>query len=156
MTAEHFVAPFCATAIRRGALSPANPVTAARAAAAPGPFLERMRELEQALGVRLVPVSQKPVDGIILRTASAPQRVDDAAQARLREVAPLDLAHTRVTSAGIARLAPLKIRQSLSLVKTRVNETAHPALRKLPGLAAIYGFGTRLIGSGKAGAAELR
>jgi hypothetical protein len=111
MTAEHFVAPFCATAIRRGALMPANPATAAGAAAAPGPFLERMRELGQALGVRLVPVSQKPSMGIILRTASAPQHVDDA---------------------------------------------ANPALRNLPALAAVYGFGPRLVGAGAAGAAELR
>jgi len=144
--------------------------TAGPAPAAPDyrPFRTQLTELERALSVRLVPVSENPTDGIILRTASAPQRLDDAAVARLTPIAPLivdaelartqitddglvalagfanlrhlDLAHTRVTSAGIARLTPLVKLETLNLVATQVDATARMALRGLPALRAVYDY----------------
>jgi mono/diheme cytochrome c family protein len=165
--------------IRAGA-SPDAPVgefaalaaaTEAPAPAAPDyrPFRAQLTELERALSVRLVPISENPTDGIILRTASAPQRLDDAAVERLKPIAPLivdaelartqitdnglvalagfanlrhlDLAYTRVTSAGVARLTPLVKLQTLNLVATKVDASARVALRGLPALRAVYDYG---------------
>lgn len=152
------------------------PVVAAAVAAAPDyrPWRARMTAFEQELGIRLAPVSQQPADGLILRTASGPGRVDDAVLARLAdsELAPLivdaelartrvtdrampalarfphlvrlDLAHTAVTSNALAALVPLTKLRSLNLVGTGVDATARDILRKIPTLQHVYAYGTPL------------
>lgn len=135
-------------------------------------FRAQLSALEKALPVRLVPVSQSVTDGLILRTASASSRVDDAIIAQLAPVAMfvvdaelsrtnitdaalvslsqftnlrrLDLSHTRVTSAGIAHLVGLQKLQALNLVETSVDDAALGALRQMPALKRIHDYGTRM------------
>lgn len=132
------------------------------------PQAQRLAALEDSLGVRLVPRSLNPTDGVILRTASAPQRCEDATLARLAPVAPLiveaelartkitdaglkslatftnlrtlDLSHTAVTSAGLAALAPLKSLEKLNLSATAVEDRGVAPLRVNPALTHIYVF----------------
>lgn len=139
------------------------------------PFLPQMSELERRLSIRLAPVSQDPTDGIILRTATAPQRVDDALVAQLAPIAALivdaelsrtqitdgalqtiagfanlrrlDVSHTQVTSAGVAHLASLMKLQSLILVATAVDNSARATLQRLPALRSVYAHGTPLQGT---------
>lgn len=135
------------------------------------PRTDKIQALANQLGIRLVPRSQNPRDGLILRTVSAPERCDDAVLAALKPVADLivdaelartrisdagvktvagfpnlrslDLSHTAVTSAGLAPLESLPKLESLNLTSTAVDDQGvRPFVRK-PGLAHLYLFDTR-------------
>ena len=135
------------------------------------PFADTIAALEKSLGLRLVPRSQLVTDGLILRTASAPARCDDAAVAKLAPVAvliveaelartkvtdaglkslaacknlrSLDLTHTAVTSAGLGALASLEKLESLNLTETAVDEDGVSKTRAWPGLKRLWLFGTK-------------
>jgi len=135
------------------------------------PQLKTISALEQELGVRLVPRSQNPNDGLILRTVSAPERCDDKTLARLKSVADLivdaelartkvtdegltilstfsnlrsiDLAHTTVTSKGVPLLARLNHLETLNLTATPVDDPGVVALRHKPSLNHLYLFETK-------------
>jgi uncharacterized membrane protein len=161
----------------------APPVPVSEAALVPltrdyRPQLPLITSLERELGVRLVPRSRNPQDGLILRTVSAPDRCDDAAVARLKAIGPLivdaelartkvtdaglktlatfsnlravDLAHTAVTSAGVPILARLSRLESLNLTATAVDDAGVATLRRKPTLRRLYLFET------KAAQSELR
>lgn len=128
--------------------------------------------LEKELGVRLAARSQVPTDGLVLRTASAPARCDDAAIARLAPVSALiveaELARTAVTDAGVAMLAGWEnLRQvdltrtavtsrgavalsgssrleALNLTDTAVDDRAVEALLRSPSLQRLWLFGTKV------------
>ncbi len=132
--------------------------------------LAQANELAAGLGLRLVPRSRVVTDGLVLRTASAPGRCDDAAIAKLAPVADLiveaelartkvtdaglasigtwqnlaqlDLARTAVTSTGVARLASLAKLESLNLSETKVDGAGVAAVRALPALKKVWAFGT--------------
>ncbi len=134
------------------------------------PRAAQIAQLETALGLRLVPRSAISTDGLILRTASAPLRCDDAALARLASVADLiveaelartkitdaglaalaacpnlralDLTRTAVTSAGLATLTRLKKIESLNLTSTNVEAAVVTQLRALPTLKRLWTFDT--------------
>lgn len=159
------------------------PSTAAFEVARPGPavveppaapdYRPRLAEataLARTLGVRLVPRSRVPTDGLVLRTASAPANCDDEVLARLAPMADLiveaelartkvtdkgmeaigrwanlvsiDLTHTAVTSDGIARLTSLARLESLNLTSTKVDSRGVALVRKLPALREVWAFGT--------------
>jgi uncharacterized membrane protein len=135
------------------------------------PQLPLITSLEHELGVRLVPRSRNPQDGLILRTVSAPDRCDDAAVARLKVIGMLivdaelartkitdaglktlaafsnlrtvDLAHTAVTSAGVPILAHLNHLESLNLTATAVDDAGVAALRRKQTLKRLYLFETK-------------
>jgi uncharacterized membrane protein len=135
------------------------------------PQLPLITLLEKELGVRLVPRSRNPEEGLILRTVSAPERCDDTAIARLKVVGSLivdaelartkitdtglktlatfanlrtiDLAHTAVTSAGVPILARLSHLRSLNLTATVVDDTGVASLRRKQTLKRLYLFETK-------------
>jgi uncharacterized membrane protein len=135
------------------------------------PRANRIAALETQLGVRLIPRSQNPRDGLILRTVSAPERCDDSVLAALKPVADLlvdaelartkitdegmktlgsftnlrslDLSHTTVTSRGLASLANLGKLESLNLTATDVDDQGVLPFRRKPGLRHLYLFGTK-------------
>jgi uncharacterized membrane protein len=135
------------------------------------PQLPLITSLEHELGVRLVPRSRNPEDGLILRTVSAPERCDDAAIARLKVIGMLivdaelartkvtdaglktlatfsnlravDLAHTAVTSAGVPVLARLSRLESLNLTATVVDDAGVAVLRHKQTLKRLYLFETK-------------
>ena len=137
------------------------------------PQAARLAALERELGVRLVPRSQVPTDGIVLRTAGAPARADDAAMAKLGPVAALivdaelartrvtdaglaelgrwenlrsvDLTRTRVTSTGVGVLAGAKKLETVNLTDTAVDDAGVAALQALPGLKRVWVFGTKAV-----------
>lgn len=139
--------------------------------------------LERALGVQLRPRSQVFTDGLVLRTASAPGRCDDAALEKLAPVATLiveaELARTRVTdaglvavgrwenlrnvdltrtgvsSAGLGALAGLRRLEALNLTDTAVDDAGLARLKELPVLTRVWHHGTR-VSREKPGAAGAR
>jgi hypothetical protein len=136
------------------------------------PRASEIAALEAKLHVRLIPRSQVPTDGLVLRTASSPGRCDDSALAALAPVAPLiveaelartrvtdagvvalaawenlravDLTRTAVTSAGLAPLSRLRLLESLNLTDTAVDDTGVSALRTMPSLRRLWLHGTRV------------
>src|ERR1051326_6902353 len=148
--------------------SPEETAVAALLMADYRPQSKTIADLEASLSVRLVPRSQNPTEGLILRTASAPERCNDATLAQLAPVANLivdaelartrvtdrgmqaianfsnlrflDLSHTAVTSAGVKELMKLENLESLNLTQTRVTHNAAAELQAKPGLKRIYLF----------------
>jgi len=135
------------------------------------PRMTQIARLQAQLGVRLVPRSQDPRDGIILRTVSSPGRCDDKALAALKPIADLivdaelartkvtdagmktlgtftslrslDLSHTAVTSRGLAPLTNLGKLESLNLTSTDVDDHGVLPFRQKTGLRHLYLFGTK-------------
>jgi uncharacterized membrane protein len=148
------------------------------------PQLPLINSLEHELGVRLVPRSRNPEDGLILRTVSAPERCDDVAIARLRVIGMLivdaelartkvtdaglktlatfsnlravDLAHTAVTSAGVPILARLSRLESLNLTATVVDDAGVAALRHKQTLKRLYLFETKCTAQSELGSRNER
>jgi hypothetical protein len=142
------------------------------------PRAKEIAALEAALGIRLTPRSAVATDGLILRTASAPGRCDDAALPRLGPVADLivdaelgrtkitdaglkslagfvnlrrlDLTRTAVTSAGLAALGSLKALETLNLTDTAVDGTGMTHLQTMPALRRVWLFGTPAAAAGVA------
>lgn len=134
------------------------------------PQLKKIKDLEVSLGVRIVPRSQNPTDGLILRTVSAPERCTDATLAGLAPVGNLivdaelartrvtdkgiqslasfsnlrflDLSDTAVTSVGARELMKLGKLESLNLTQTRVTRNTATELQSKPGLKRLYLFET--------------
>jgi Planctomycete cytochrome C len=135
------------------------------------PRLEKIQALQSELGIQLVPRSQDPRDGLILRTVSAPERCNDSVLAALEPVADLivdaelartkvtdtgakilggfpnllalDLSHTAITSRGLAPLQNLNKLESLNLTATSVDDPGVQPFRHKPGLRHLYFFETR-------------
>jgi uncharacterized membrane protein len=151
-------------------LPPAKPVPPPFAADY-RPRSDQIEALETQLGVRLIPRSQNPRDGIILRTISAPERCNDSVLVALKPVADLiidaelartkitdagmktlgsfvnlrsiDLSHTAVTSRGLPPLANLSKLESLNLTATDVDDQGVLPFRQKPGLRHLYLFATK-------------
>jgi hypothetical protein len=126
----------------KGAPAPAAP-KAPVAELAPDwrPRAVQMAQFEKATGLRLVPRSAVPTDGLVLRTASLPSRCDDAALAKLAPLADLiveaDLARTKVTDAGLATLGTFANLRMLDLTRTAVSSAGVAKLTTLQKLESI-------------------
>lgn len=105
------------------------------------PQAKTIADLESSLGIRLVPRSQNPTDGLILRTVSAPERCTDATLAQLAPVASLivdaELARTRVTDKGMHALAGFPNLRSLDLSGTAVTSAGTADLMGVPNLESL-------------------
>jgi uncharacterized membrane protein len=128
-------------------------------------------QLEASHGVRLVPRSENPRDGLILRTASFPAHCNDAALSKLAPVGryivdaelsrtpvtdaglkslaqfsnlrALDLSHTAITSAGLGALVELPKLETVNLTATVVDNTGVGLLRKRSSSMRVYVFQTK-------------
>lgn len=135
------------------------------------PRLGQLQALQRELGVQLVPRSEDPRDGLILRTVTAPEKCNDATLAALHPVADLivdaelsrtkitdvgtkvlgnfpnlialDLSHTSITSSGLAPLEKLTKLESLNLTATDVDDKGVLPFRHRPGLRHLYLFETK-------------
>jgi len=167
-----WIAAGASATLPRDAIAGAPPIAGPEPPSAPDyrPQLQQIASLEAALGIQLVPRSQVPTDGLILRTASFPARANDAAIARLAPLRPfivdaelarsaitdaalnslasfanlrrLDLSYTAVTPDGLRALAPLKRLETLNLTGTAANAAAVAGLRSNPALKHVYVFQT--------------
>ena len=151
--------------------APARTLAAPPAAPDYRPRLAQAVKLAKSLGVRLVPRSRVPTDGLVLRTASSPASCDDAVLAKLAPMGDLiveaelartgvtdkgmaevgrwanlihlDLTHTAVTSDGVARLASLGRLETLNLTETKVDSRGVALAEKLPVVRKVWAFDAR-------------
>ena len=118
------------------------------------PLGREIAALEKETGLRLVPRSQVSTDGLILRTASAPRRCDDAALAKLAPIASLivdaELARTKVTDAGLKTLASWENLRTLDLTRTAITSEGLPAVATLQKLETLNLTGTAVDDRGVA------
>jgi uncharacterized membrane protein len=143
-----------------------------------------IQALQMQFGIRLVPRSEDPYDGLILRTVATPASCNDAVLAALAPIAnlivdaelartkitdaglktlatftnlrSLDLSHTTITSRGLAPLANLNKLESLNLTATDVDDQGVLPLRHMPVLRHLYLFGTKCLEQGDTGGQEPR
>lgn len=104
--------------------------------------------MRAAQGPKLLPVSGKPSDGLILMTADAPESFDDAALARFEKFAPYiveaDLARTAVTDKSFEILAAFTNLRTVHLEGTRVTGGGIDKLGRLSQLSYVNVSGTKL------------
>jgi len=133
-------------------------------------LMPEILRMETGLGAKLVPVSSKPSDGLILRTVDVAPSFGDAQLAQFQKFAPyvveVELGRTAVTDAsfdtlktfthlralhlegtsisgnGLAKLSSLTDLAYLNLSGTRVGSQAIAPLRNMPHLRHLYLFNT--------------
>ena len=160
-----------ATAIQSLPPIPPKPKRVAPLAPDYRPRIDAIAALEASLGIKLMPRSQNPTDGLVVRTVSAPERCTNQTLASLEPVADLivdaelartkiddegvailanfsnlrsiDLSHTAVTSQGVQKLSKLEKIESLNLTETAVDDSGVSELRHKNSLKNLYLFGTR-------------
>ena len=133
-------------------------------------MMQEIGQMAQAQGAKLLLVSAKPSDGLILSTVDAPASFGDAQLAQFQKFGPYiveaDLARTAVTDAsfeslskfthlrslhmegtvvtghGLTKLAPLSQLTYLNLSETKVDQASVAPLASMKNLHHIYLFDT--------------
>jgi len=133
-------------------------------------LLPEIRLMEKTQGAKLMPVSARPEDGLVLYTVDAATSFGDAQLAQLQKFAPyiveaelgrtavtnasfdtlkqftnlraLHLEETRVTGDGIVKLAPLAQLTYLNLSGTQVTSAAVAPLSSMKNLRHVYLYNT--------------
>ena len=132
--------------------------------------------MRHAQGAKLLPVSSKPSDGLVLNTVDVSSSFGDTQLAQFQKFAPyiveanlartavtdasldtlarfthlraLHLEGTAVTGQGLAKLAKLSRLTYLNLSETKVTADSLGALKAMPNLRHIYAFNTPAQESG--------
>jgi len=133
-------------------------------------LMNEIVEMQRSEGAKLIAVSAKESDGLILRTIDVAPKFDDAQLARFQRFAPYiveaELGHTAVTDAcfdilskftnlralhlegtavtgqGSAKLSSLSQLTYLNLSRTKVTSGALAPLKAIPNLRHVYLFDT--------------
>lgn len=133
-------------------------------------LMAQITQINASAGVRLVPVSKKMGDGLILNTVDVARKFDDAQLAQLEKFAPyvvevelgrtkvtdacfntldkfahlrsLNLEDTAVTGQGLSKLTTLSQLSYVNLSGTKVTQAALAPLRSMPSLHHLYIYNT--------------
>ena len=133
-------------------------------------LMNEIRQMQNSEGAKLVAVSAKPSDGLILRTTDVASHFDDAQLAHFEQFAPfiveaelgrtavsdacldtvskfanlraLHLESTTITGRSLAKLSSLSQLTYLNLSGTKVTSDALAPLKGMPNLHHIYLFDT--------------
>lgn len=133
-------------------------------------LMAEIRQMEQGQGAKLLAVSSKPEDGLVLYTVDAPATFGDAQLKQFEKFAPyiveaelgrtavtdasfdtlkqfthlraLHLEETRVTGDGLAKLAPLTQLTYMNLSGTQVTAAAVAPLSGMKNLRHVYLYNT--------------
>ena len=133
-------------------------------------MMPEIRQMANGQGAKLMLVSKKPSDGLILNTADVARSFDDAQLAQFQKFAPyiveadlggtavtnasfdtlgtfthlraLHLERTGITGDGLAKLAPLSQLTYLNLSGTKVTKAALAPLGSMKNLRHVYLYNT--------------
>ncbi len=133
-------------------------------------LMPEIRQMEQSQGAKLMPLSAKPSDGLVLYTVDAANSFDDARLAQFLKFAPyiveaelgrtavtnasfdtlkqfthlraLHLEETHITGDGLAKLTPLSQLTYLNLSGTQVTSEAVRSLSAMKNLRHVYLYNT--------------
>jgi hypothetical protein len=111
-------------------------------------LIPEIRQMEQSQGAKLMPVSAKPEDGLVLYTADAPGSFDDARLAQFSRFAPYiveaELGRTAVTNACFDTLKQFTHLRALHLEETHITGDGLAKLTSLSQLTYINLNGTQV------------
>ena len=133
-------------------------------------LLPEIRNMQQSQGAKLIPVSSKPEDGLVLYTVDAASSFGEAQLAQFQKFAPyiveaelgrtavtnasfdtlkqfthlraLHMEETRTTGDGLAKLAPLSQLTYINLSGTQVTSAAVVPLSSMKNLRHVYLYNT--------------
>ncbi|HKR82801.1 MAG TPA: c-type cytochrome domain-containing protein [Terriglobales bacterium] len=133
-------------------------------------LMGEIRQMQQSQGAKLVPVSAKPSDGLILRTTDIAASFDDTQLAKFQRFAPfivdaelgrtaltdssvdtlvqfknvraIHLEDTALTGRNLGKLTSLSQLTYLNLSATKVTSDALAPLKSMPNLSHLYLFNT--------------
>jgi uncharacterized membrane protein len=133
-------------------------------------LMPEIHQMQQAQGAKLIPLSGKPEDGLVLYTVDSAQNFGDAQLAQFQKFAPyiveaelgrtavtnacfetlkqfthlraLHLEETPITGDGLAKLAPLSQLTYLNLSGTQVTPAAIVPLTSIKSLRHVYLYNT--------------
>ena len=133
-------------------------------------LIPEIQQMEQGQGAKLIPVSSRPSDGLVLYTVDVASSFGDAQLANFQKFSPyiveaelgrtavtnasfntlakftnlraIHLEDTKVTGDGLAKLASLSQLTYLNLSGTEVTQAAIAPLTSMKGLRQIYLFNT--------------
>ena len=133
-------------------------------------LMPEIQQMEKSQGAKLMPVSSKPSDGLVLYTVDAAGSFGDAQLGQFQKFAPyiveaelgrtavtdasfstlakfthlraIHLEETRVTGDGLAKLAPLSQLTYLNLSGTQVTQAAVAPLASMKNLHHVYLYNT--------------
>jgi len=133
-------------------------------------LIPEIQQMEQGQGAKLIPVSSRPSDGLVLYTVDVASSFGDAQLANFQKFSPyiveaelgrtavtnasfntlakftnlraIHLEDTKVTGDGLAKLASLSQLTYLNLSGTEVTQAAIAPLKSMKGLRQIYLFNT--------------
>jgi hypothetical protein len=131
-------------------------------------LMNEIRQMQRSQGAKLLPVSAKPSDGLILNTVDVATSFGDPQLAQFQRFSPYiveaDLARTEVTDAsfdtlsrfthlralhlegtavtgnGLAKLAGMSQLTYLNLSETKITAAALAPLKTMPNLKHVYLF----------------
>ncbi len=132
--------------------------------------MDEIRQMQHSQGAKLLPLSAKPSDGLVLNTVDVAGNFGDTQLAQFQKFAPyiveaglartavtdasfenlarfthlraLHLEGTRVTGSGLNKLTHLSQLTYLNLTNTKVTAANLDALKSMPNLHHVYLFGT--------------
>jgi uncharacterized membrane protein len=111
-------------------------------------LMSQIYQMQQSQGAKLVAVSAKPSDGLILRTVDVSSKFDDAQLASFQKFAPFiveaELGRTSVTDAGFDTLSKFTNLRALHLEGTPVTGRGLAKLSALSQLSYLNPSGTRV------------
>jgi mono/diheme cytochrome c family protein/uncharacterized membrane protein len=111
-------------------------------------LMPQIRQMQQGLGAKLLPVSQKPSDGLVLYTVDVAGNFGDAQLAQLVKFAPyiveVELGRTAVTDASFATLAKFTHLRAIHLEGTAVTGNGLAQLTGLSQLTYLNLSGTKV------------
>jgi hypothetical protein len=111
-------------------------------------LMPEIRQMQQAQGAKLVPVSSKPSDGLILRTVDVASSFGDPQLAQFQKFAPYiveaELGRTAVTDAGFDTLRTFTHLRALHLDGTSINGSGIVKLNTLKQLTYLNLSGTKV------------
>ncbi|WP_348263226.1 hypothetical protein P8935_01410 [Telmatobacter sp. DSM 110680] len=111
-------------------------------------LMPEIRQMQQAQGAKLIPVSSKPEDGLILFTVDAASSFDDAKLAQFKKFAPYiveaELGRTAITNASFDTLKQFMHLRALHLEETHINGDGLGKLASLSQLTYLNLSGTQV------------
>jgi Planctomycete cytochrome C len=115
------------------------------------PKLNEVLILAKKLGIKVVPRSLVPTDGLIIRTASNPKHCTDETLEQLAPYADLiveaELSRTQITDKGLSYLGHCKNLQYLDIAFTRITNDSISTLSEFKSLRTLNASGTHMTES---------
>ena len=123
-------------------------------------LMDEIRQMQNSQGAKLIAVSSRPSDGLVLYTINAASSFGDTQLSQFQKFAPyiveVELGHTTVTDASFDTLAKFPNLRAIHLEETAVTGAGISKLAALPHLVYLNLSGTKLTKESSAQLSSLK